>query len=356
MQKLKVRSPYITSRAGLIENPVDIGGRDIIIGFNEPAVRSGKQSSELYAQLNARLPAYFIPAVDVAKSQKTRPMLYVASGINLAMRWNAKNDKQKRMLLAHNKIKFDFLQNFFSRFFPDDFSVIEYAVVQDPIRVPEDTLTELWQAIAKKYPERAEYVKFALARFSHPEWSSGKEGKEKLETYVREQTGELEDSFKYALAHSFTFGDINFDGNYYLNPNGFASIGGHQEKYFNEMRNLAFEFVDLLRELCKGQEILTRDNVQIIIEEPASVPPPYSGATRGNSKSREFDEVTYENGRDLEYYDDRPKLQPDMEYIYQHIPRGVYEKFWLEYKGRYKDLKGRYQEAYKLILDGIVEN
>ena len=154
MQKLKVRSPYITSRAGLIENPVDIGGRDIIIGFNEPAVRSGKQSSELYAQLNARLPAYFIPAVDVAKSQKTRPMLYVASGINLAMRWNAKNDKQKRMLLAHNKIKFDFLQNFFSRFFPDDFSVIEYAVVQDPIRVPEDTLTELWQAITKQYPER----------------------------------------------------------------------------------------------------------------------------------------------------------------------------------------------------------
>ena len=63
-------------------------------------------------------------------------------------------------------------------------------------------------------------------------------------------------------------------------------------------------------------------------------------------KKRELDEVTYENARALDYYDSRPKLQPDMEYIYQHVSKRTYKKFWREYEERYRGLKARYQEAY----------
>ena len=70
----------------------------------------------------------------------------------------------------------------------------------------------------------------------------------------------------------------------------------------------------------------------------------------GNGKL-ELAEVTYENGEGLDFYDKYDKLKPDMEYIYEFIPKDRYQAFWTDYKDRYFDLKQRYREAYKLAED-----
>ena len=105
---LEPRKPYYISRANLDKECIDIGGRDIIIGFNEPAPKVEKGGRKLYSTLNARLPAYFLPAVDVAMKQPKRPRFYLMSAINIAMKWSARSEKERHTMLAHNKIKFDF--------------------------------------------------------------------------------------------------------------------------------------------------------------------------------------------------------------------------------------------------------
>lgn len=349
-KKLKPRRPYIVSRARLLRQSIDIGGRDLIIGFNEPSKKTSKTTAGLFSQLNARLPVYFLPAVDTARMQSVRPQLYIVSGINIAMRWNVSNEEQRLKLLAYNKIKFDFLKRFFETFFPETFSVVEYIVSQDPLRISEEKFLEIWKVLERVYPRRMKRLVETLAHFKHPEWSTNGRPHKKLYAFVEENRHELEDSFKYAIAHLFVFADINFDGNYYLNPRGFASIGGHQERFFNEVRNLAFDLITKYPTLLSDRELLVRDNVQIVIDEHVNAPPPYSGATRGNSKRRESDEVTYENGRKLEYYDVRPKLISEMNYLYRHIPRQTYEEFWERYRATYERLKSRYEEAYSIEL------
>lgn len=345
---LKPRKPYLISRDKMLKRDIDIGGRDLIIGFNEPGVRSGKGADELFAQLNARLPAYFLPAVDLASMQVHRPQLYIVSGINMAMRWNVTSEEQRLKILAYNKMKFDFLKRFFDTFFPETFSVIEYIVSQDALRISEGNLLEIWNHLEMSYPRRMKKLVERLAHFKHPEWFREGRVTDKLKKFTETHRDELEDSFKYAIAHLFALGDINFDGNYYINPHGFASIGGYQEQFFNEVRNLAFDLLKKYPYLLSGRELLVRDNVQIVINE--QVPPPYTGATRGNSRRRELDEVTYENGRGLNYYDTRPRLEPDMSYLYRHVPRQTYEDFWREYRSRYELLKSRYAEAYHVEL------
>ena len=92
------------------------------------------------------------------------------------------------------------------------------------------------------------------------------------------------------------------------------------------------------------QSIIVRDNAQIIIEKEEKTPPPYSSSTRGSSKNRRLDEVTYNNNLELNYYDNRPKLKPDMDYIYSHIPRKEYEKFWESYRKQYQNMETKYKE------------
>ncbi|MBT6334755.1 MAG: hypothetical protein HOJ29_02050, partial [Candidatus Magasanikbacteria bacterium] len=150
--------------------------------------------------------------------------------------------------------------------------------------------------------------------------------------------------------HLFAFGDINFEGNYYINPKGFASIGGSQERYFNEIRNLAFDCLHDVAHTIFGQSVLLRDNVQIIVEKEQQVPPPYTGSTKGNTRKRMVDEVTYENRLDLSYYETRKKLQSDMNYLYSHVPKEKYEAFWNKYQKKYNNLKLRYEEAYQIKL------
>jgi len=349
--KLQPREPYNISLSELGEQVLDIGGRDIVIGFNEPSPKAGKGGEKLYSTLNARLPVYFLPAIDIAIGQKRRPQFYIMSGINIAMKWNANSEEERVKMLAQNKIKFDFLKSFLDTFYPDTFSIVEYVVAQDPLRISEGKLAEIWVMIEKAYPTRSNELKKVFARFKKPNKFNSKDGEQtELQKFTTAQNKELMDAIKYSISHLFVFGDTNFQGNYYLNPNGFASIGGHQEKYFNEVRNLAFEVLKNDPSGFFEQPVILRDNVQITIEKADEIPTPYSGSTKGNSKRLVLDEATYENELDLVYYDDRPKLKPDMDYLYRHVPRDKYQKFWNDYKVRYLDLKSRYEEAYQTSL------
>lgn len=328
-----VSTSWLVSRQELSEASFDIQGRDLVIGFNEQAPRSLVEDSWFSPPLNARLPAYFLPAVDLAQQQEKRPRLFVLSAINLAMKWNAASSEDQSRMLVFNKIKFDFLQHFFETFFPETFSIIEYVVAQDPLRVKDKTYLRLWKKIKRRYPEKVLELEQVFERFP-----LNKHGRHKKTLAI-----------KYALAHLFVMGDLNFDGNYYLNPKGFVSIGGHQERHFNEVRDMALDVLDSKMEVLFDASVTQLDNLKIVITDPKT-PPPYNGATRGNHARRRLDEVTFENQRALVYYKDRPRLQEDMEYIYDHVGKKSYEKFWKAYTSTYNDLKKRYQEAYQIIL------
>lgn len=330
---------------------VDIGGRDIIIAFNEPAARRGRgEDGKIFSALNARIPSYFLPAVDVASTQPSRPQLYIVSAINMAMRWNARSEKERLVLLINNKLKFAYLKAFFDRFYPDHFSVIEYVVSQDPLRIKDDQFVAIWRELKARFPKRIRKVEESLVRFRKPTLFNGKVSREGLDRYIKEHQAEFEAAAKYAVSHLFVLADMNFDGNYYLNPNGFATIGGHQEAVFNEVRNLAFDLLSEEPGLLQGNEVLVRDNVQVVLEEKENVPPAYNGATKGPGSRRLLDEVTYENERQLSYYNGRPKLKPEMDYLYEHVDRDAYEQFWNDFRPRYEMLKARYEEAYKMRM------
>lgn len=335
---------------------IDIKGRDIIIGFNEPSLKFSKKSLEankLDSKLNARLISYFLPAVEIAKMQKKRPRLYIVSGLNMALKWNASNEKEKKIMMIDNNLKFDFLKTFFENFFPDAFSVIEFIVVQDPLKIPEEKLFSLWKRIEKNHPNETQEIKLTLARFKRPKLFNTETLSEEANLFLNSQNMDLINALKYAVSHLFALGDVNFEGNYIHNPTGYLSIGGEQEKIFNKVRNYAHEILRDFGELIFEREIILKNNLKLILESKEKVPPAYNGAYRyRGDRKLELDEVTYENKRTLDFYDSHKKLKFEMQYIYKNfISKDIYENFWKSYEKKYFDLKSRYREAYRLEED-----
>lgn len=346
----------ILPREELIKYQIDIGGRDIIIGFNEPAFRKSRKKlnqPDLDAKLCARLPTYFLPAVEIARMQAKRPRFWIVSGINMAFKWNAQNDEQRKIMMINNRLKFDFLKNFFELFFKNDFSIIEYAVIQDPLRISEDKLLLLWSLIEKRYKTKINGIKIDLAKFKEPKLFNTEMISLEAKKFLKSQDKELVNAFKYAVAHIFVFGDANFEGNYILNPKGFLSIGSHQEKVFNQIRDFALEIIKEKGERIFGQKIIFENNLKLVLENKIQNPPAYNCAFRTfgshNNRGLEIDEVTYENNRQLDFYDNHPKLKYEMDYMYTNlIDRKKYEEFWDNYREKYFDLKNRYIEAYEI--------
>ncbi|HEY5442799.1 MAG TPA: hypothetical protein VIJ68_04635 [Candidatus Saccharimonadales bacterium] len=345
----------VVPRQKLKSHRWDIGGRDFLIAFNEPAFRFSKKNlpeADLDAKLNARLPSYFLPTVAVAEKQPKRPRMFIVSGLNMALKWNAKSDRQQTIMLINNRLKLDFLRTFFETFFPDSFSIIEYIVSQDPLKMSDDQLLMLWRILERRYPEQISGLKLTLAKYKRPQLFNAKELSKEAETFLDSQNEELLGAFKYAVAHLFLMADISFEGNYVHNPLGYLTIGGPNEKNFNIIRELALQVLQDIAELVFEQNVIYKDNIRLIIETQPHVPVPYNGYFRsyGNDKL-ELAEVTYENGESLDFYDQYDKLKPDMEYIYEFIPKERYQAFWLSYQDRYFELKQRYREAYKLAED-----
>jgi hypothetical protein len=255
-------------------------------------------------------------------------------------------------MLINNYLKLDFLRVFFETFFPEDFSVIEYIVAQDPVKISDEKLIALWKILERRYPEEIEELRMTMARYKRPQLFNGGQLSKKAQVFLESQDQELIDAFKYAVAHLFVMADINFEGNYIHNPIGYLTVGGPHEKNFNVIRDLALGILKDIAELVFEREVIYKDNLRLVVETNPHVPVPYNGYFRsyGNDKL-ELAEATYENRRGLSFYDEHDKLRPDMEYIYTFIPRARYEEFWSDYKHRYFELKQRYREAYKLAED-----
>ncbi|MFH1314900.1 MAG: hypothetical protein ABIH67_00710 [Candidatus Uhrbacteria bacterium] len=343
----------ILKRGGLGKKKVDIGGRDIVIGFSEPAFKksnSRKPIFDLDSKLNARFITYFLPAIEIARMQAKRPRFFVISGINMSMKWNANSEDERKIMLANTKIKFDFLQTFFEELFNDDFSLVEYISVQDPLKISEKQVMQIWNLLVDKDPKEAEEVKLALARFKNPNlFNNKKKNKEMIKSFLNSSDQWLTDALKYTISHLFAFGDLNFEGNYYLNPKGFLSIGGHQEAIFNKVRNTAFDIIKKLDKEFFDEKVIMLDNVQLVLEDDDNVPPPYNGFYKKTGNKLKLEEVTYENDLPISYYNWHKKLAPQMKYMYENFLTEVeYQKFWKNYKDRYTDLKNRYNEAYEI--------
>lgn len=337
------------SYADLVSGTMDIGGRDIVIGFNEAPFRESSPGVfDIDSKLNARLPSYFLPAVSLAKMQNRRPQLLIASGLFMALRWSAKSLEERKVMTINNHIKLDFLKSFFDRFFPDTFSVIEYIKVHDFLKFPEEAIDAFWEELERRHPTELHPLKQKLLSFVgatfEPEQSLAAAAE-----LSPDQKNSLQTAIRYAISHIFTLADVYVDDDYIHNPRGYCTIGGHQEKYFNIVRTLAYQNQDLLRELFSvGHKFHVMDNVLVTIDD--AVTPAYNGATRSknNGKHTLLDEVTYENELPLSYYETRPRLLPSMDYFYSLVSKEEYEKFWQEYQLRYFDLKKRYAEAYNI--------
>lgn len=66
-------------------------------------------------------------------------------------------------------------------------------------------------------------------------------------------------------------------------------------------------------------------------------------------KKGELSEVTYENNRELEFYDGVEELKDQMDYMYKNIiSKSEYRDFWNSYRDRYFELKDRYKKAYNI--------
>lgn len=338
----------IIPREHLHSEKIDIGGRTLVTAFNEPKFRNPKyiQSHELDSKLNARLATYFLPAVELSRMQKKRSRLMIVSGINMALLWNAKNDEERKIMLANNSIKIDFLKQFFETFFSEDFSLVEFVVSQDPLKVSHDKFLALWNTIEKKYPEELKQVRFQLTKFLHPKKFNVASYADLDEERIKEMNNtDITQAVKYAITHLFVFADINFKGNYIHNPNGYASFGGKNEEFFNIVRELAFTISKEYGELIFDQEIEAFDNIKIVLEHEYKQPPPYNGSYT----KEQLNEVTFENERSLDYYDNIKGLSAEMNYMYEHIlPKAAYEQFWNAYRDRYLQLKSRYREAYEI--------
>lgn len=343
-------------REKLLTAQIDIGGRDIFVGFNEPKLKFSDKNLEepdIDAKLSGRFITYFLPAVAVAKQQQIRPRLYVISGLNVALKWNSRSEDENKIMIINNNLKIDFTQKFFERFFPEAFSIIEFVIAQDPLKIPEEKILKVWQLLEKKYPNEMREVKIALARFVNPKlFNDLNDLSTEAKHYIENPDKNLTNSFKYAISHIFAFGDINFEGNYVHNPLGYLSIGGHQEKYFNIVRRLGFQYLKDKAEDFFGRRVILKDNLKLVLEGKHKAPPAYNPSLKKKGGKSEVEEVTYENGRELTFYDSNQKLSEEMKFMYDSfVPKNEYEKFWKEYRERYFDLKKRYVEAYKLNSD-----
>jgi hypothetical protein len=264
----------------------------------------------------------------------------------MALRWNAESEDERAIMLANNAIKFDFLRVFFERFFKDDFSLIEHIVSQDVLKVPEEKLTALWNLIEGKYQDELKEIKFQLTKYLFPKQFNVQSYSD-LTKMQRENLKHVDatDAFNYAIGHLFALGDINFEGNYIHNPSGYVSIGGEIEAVFNKVRALAYGVVKDFGQLFFDREIIVKDNYRIVLQNEYKVPPPYNGMFGAKGLL----EVTYENERNLGFYDTQVKLKDQMDYMYENlVSRDECQKFWNEYRQRYFDLKGRYKEAYNI--------
>ena len=341
-------------RENISSQDIDFGDRDLLIAFNEPAFkRSDKslQEGDLDAKLNARLPSYFLPMVEVSRRLQRRPRMFVVSGLNMALKWNAENDHQRKVMMIDNNLKIDFLRRFFERFFPDDFSVIEYIVAQDPVKINESKLLGLWQVLERRYPEQIADLRYALAKYKRPRLFGGEKLSEEAKEFLGSQDQELINAFKYAISHLFVMADINFEGNYIHNPVGYVTVGGPNEKVFNKLRSLAYSVIQDVAEIVFERDVIFEDNLRLVIETESKAPVPYNGSFRSRGDKTFYDEVTFENGESLVFYGEHEKLKPDLDYIYSFISREEYESFWNEYRERYFDLKERYKEAYQVTGD-----
>ncbi|MFA5021579.1 MAG: hypothetical protein WC508_00655 [Patescibacteria group bacterium] len=342
----------IIPRENLKNSKIDIHNKTIIIGFNEPKFKKSKEGlkeGDIDSKLNSRFITYFLPAVEVSRMQNKRSRLFIVSALNFAFRFNAENEKQRAIMAANNAIKLDFLKKFFEKFFPNDFSIIETIVAQDILKVPESKLLALWSIIERKYPQDIQAVKFQLTKFLYPKLFN-ENSYEKLSAKQKDQLAKTDatDAFKYAIGHLFALGDINFEGNYIHNPNGYVSIGGEAEQVFNKVRDLAYGIIQDYAEIIFDRKIILEDNYRIVLQNKHKVPPPYNGMF----EKGELFEATYENNRDLDFYDNEEKVKDQMDYMYKNlITKKEYQKFWAEYKERYFNLKSRYQEAYGIGND-----
>jgi len=336
------------NRKDLNKANIDIQNKSLIIGFNEPKFKMIK-NLKFDSKLNARFITYFLPAVEIAKKQKNRPRFLIVSGLNAALKWNTDDDEEKKIMIANNAIKMDFLKKFFETFFINDFSLVEYIIPQDILKVPESKFLALWKIIENKHSDDLKEIKFQLTKFLYPK----KFNKNKYSELTKIQKNKFNQvdasiAFKYAISHLFALGDINFEGNYIHNPNGYVSIGGEAEIFFNFIRKFSYELLKDFGELLFDRKIIMFDNYKIILKNKYKTPPPYNGIF----KNKDFLEVTYENKKNLNFYDLQEKVKDQMEYMYKNlISKKDYQIFWNDYKNRYFDLKNRYKEAYKINID-----
>jgi len=356
MQKLLIfdaNNELVIKRGALLESVLDIGGRDIFVAFNEPKFKfsdANLEEPDLDAKLSGRFITYFLPAIYIAKQQKVRPRLFLISGLNMALKWNSYSERERKIMMVNNNLKLDFAEKFFERFFPDAFSIVETVVAQDPLKISEEKLLEAWDILEKEYPGEMREVKVALARFVEPKLFSDSDNLlEKAEAYFRNPNQELKNAFKYAISHLFVFADINFEGNYIHNPIGYLSIGGRQERYFNMVRWLGYKrFAKSAKEFF-GREVILRDNLKLVVEDEQKLPPSYNPTFIRRVGAVQTEDVTFEDGRSLDFYDTYEKLRPEMQFMYDHfVPKDEYVTFWNSYRERYLDRKERYAEAYQL--------
>lgn len=224
---------------------LDIKGRDIIIGFNEPAFKKSKNNDLIMdSKLNARFVSYFLPAIELARKQNEKPRLIIISGLNMALEFNAKNEEERKIMIADNNIKIDFLRAIFEKFFINYFSLVEYIVSQDILKISELKIKDLWNIINIKEEKDFKKVKFHLAKFLYPKKfnkNSYSELSDKQKNDI--ELADISKAFKYAVSHTFALGDINFKGNHVHNNNGYVSISGESEEIFNIIRENIFNFI-----------------------------------------------------------------------------------------------------------------
>lgn len=321
-------------RERIEEKRIDIGGRDLLIAFGEPAMKSTgrKDGTRLGSKLNARLPAYILPAVQFAKMQECRPRLLLINGINFGLRWNARRDEERKVMLMNNALKVDFILRFLEHFYPDSFSIIEHIVSQDILKISERKLLQLWSIFERRYPDETESILEDLKRFAR---------------ISEDDDIALHQAIAYAVGHLFGTGDINFEGNYVHNPVGYATLGGDREKVFNKVRGMILPIVKDFAEIIFDRPTIVKDNIRIVVETKEKVPPPYNGFfTKNGAGNASLAEMTYESGRDISFYEKHNRLYEDIEYIHSLVGKEEYARFWEEYRSRYEDLTSRYREAY----------
>ena len=77
MRIMEISADLVVSREHVAPTEINIGGRDIVVGIGESSLRSPHKHPEIQlpSLLNARLGAYVLPAIEIAKKQAKRPRL-----------------------------------------------------------------------------------------------------------------------------------------------------------------------------------------------------------------------------------------------------------------------------------------